>query len=93
MSGENFCTSILPEEGYYSEAEYNWLLRPSSEWEVRGSGAWLDVGGPGVDGISFTLRRREEGIFAYYPIEREFVWKAKDGESLVAGWLAGTIKV
>lgn len=93
MTDENFCTSILPREGYYSEAEYNWLLRPSDKWEIRDEGAWLEVGGPGVDGISFALRRGEEGIFAYYPFDGEFVWKAKDGESLVAGWIAGTIKV
>jgi hypothetical protein len=91
MTTSAFRTAV-PREGYFSETEQNWLLRPAAEWMLRDD-AWLEVGGPGVDGISFVLKKEEDGVFAYYPIERAFVWKAKDGASLISGWIAGTITV
>jgi hypothetical protein len=90
----DFPTDSIRPAGYYSQRDQYWLLRPSDEWKLlEAEDNWLEVGGPGVDGISFVLKRGEQGVFAYYPIEREFVWKARDAESLIAGWLASTISV
>ena len=90
---EGYSIGQIPEAGFYSATEQYWLLRPSAEWKLHEEGCWLEVGGPGVDGISFALKKAEEGVFAYYPIDREFVWKAKDGASLISGWLDGSITV
>ena len=88
-----FSTIGICEDGYYSTAEHHWLIRPQDEWETRNAGQWLEIGGSGVDGISWALRRDEEGVFAHYPIEDRFEWKAKDVESLIAGWFSGQITV
>jgi hypothetical protein len=82
----------FPVTGYLSEAAQYWVLRPVAEWVLHEEGGWLDVGGPGVDGISWALRSGEAGVFAYYPIDAEFVWKAADAASLVSGWEGGEIK-
>ena len=88
-----FQTRGIPEEGFFSAGEQNWLLRPRAEWKLHEKDGWLEVGGAGVDGISFALKKDTDGVFAYYPIDRVFVWKAKDGASLVSGWLNGSITV
>jgi hypothetical protein len=90
---EGFAVHLIPEGGFYSTTEQNWLLRPSADWKLHEEGSWLEVGGPGVDGISFALRKECGGVFAYYPLGREFVWKAKDGASLISGWVDGSITV
>jgi hypothetical protein len=90
---EGFATAGIRDGGYYSESEHSWLVRPREEWEVHDGGSWLGIGGPGVDGISWALRKGEEGVFAHYPIEKRFEWKAKDVESLIAGWIQGQITV
>lgn len=88
-----FSISGFPEAGFYSAKDQYWLIRPKVDWKLRDEGIWLEVGGPGVDGISFALKKEEEGVFAYYPVDREFAWKAKDGASLISGWLEGSITV
>ncbi len=90
----DFSTTGVPEAGYYSESTQYWLIRPKAEWELHEEdGGWLAIGGPGTDGISWALKKDQEGIFAFYPIEGEFVWKAKDVTSLVSGWNDGRIFV
>jgi len=89
----DFQKHTVPTEGYFSIAEQNWLLRPREEWVLRDGGLWLEVGSAGVDGIAFALRKGMSGIFAFYPIDNEFVWKADDGSALIAGWLSGSITV
>ena len=88
-----YATDTLPQEGFFSPAEQNWLLRPMSEWVLHEEEGWLEVGSAGVDGISFAVRKSTRGIFAFYPIDRAFEWKAPDGPSLISGWLEGRITV
>ena len=90
---EGFDVTGVPADGYYSPTEQYWLVRPKDDWAVRDNGRWLEIGGPGVDGISWALKRGENGVFAYYPIENLFLWKAKDVESLLVGWRDGDITV
>jgi len=88
-----YAVARFPVGGYFSQATQYWVLRPVTEWALHEEDGWLDVGGPGVDGISWALKRGEDGIFAYYPISADFVWKAADAASLVSGWEAGHIKL
>jgi hypothetical protein len=89
----DFQVGSFPACGYHCDLAQQWMVRPVSEWELHEEDGWLDVGGPGVDGISWALRRGEDGVFAYYPIEREFVWKAADGASLLSAWQHGTLSI
>lgn len=81
----------VPEDGFDSE-EY-WFIRKSSDWVLSDDGSWLDIGGPGVDGICWALVRGRRGVFAYYPMEETFLWKAEDVPALIRGWVAGEIFV
>jgi hypothetical protein len=87
----DFAVETFPASGYYSELDQFWILRPVLEWVLHEEEAWLDVGGPGCDGIAWALRRGQDGVFAYYPIGGEFVWKAVDAPSLIWGWQDGKI--
>jgi hypothetical protein len=88
-----FAVETFPASGHYSQTSQFWILRPVAEWDLHEDDGRLDVGGPGCDGISWALRRGEAGVFAYYPIDAEFLWKAADAASLVSGWEGGEIKV
>jgi hypothetical protein len=89
----DFGVETFPASGHYSESSQFWTLRPVAEWDLHEEDGWLAVGGTGADGILWTLRRGEVGVFAYYPIDREFIWKASDAGSLISGWEGGEIKV
>lgn len=88
-----YSVESLPKDGYYCELSRYWVLRPVTEWELHDAEGWLAVGGPGVDGIAWAVKKNETGLFAFYPIEREFVYVAKDGPALVSNWNSGTIAV
>lgn len=82
-----------PKEGFYSESEYYWTIRQETEWEYDPNREWLCLGGPGVDGIEFGIRRGFAGVFAYYPIEDRYELKAESVPDLIEGWCEGRIKV
>ena len=82
-----------PPEGCYSPSGQHWTIVPRTEYNYDAERGWLRIGGPGVDRIEFGLLRGREGVFAYYPIEGEYVLKAASATELIAGWLGGTIKV
>ena len=78
-------------EGYFSEMERNWVIYPLADRQIRGK--WIEIGSAGVDGITFGVHNDEEGVYAYYPIERKFIRKADDIFSLIDGWRSGKITV
>lgn len=82
-----------PPEGWYSETEEYWILRPRSEYAYDAERGWLCVGGPGTDGIEFGLLQGRPGVFAYYPISGEYVQKAASFTELTRGWQSGVITV
>lgn len=82
-----------PIEGYYSETDQYWIIRPKPEWAFDPERNWLCIGGPGVDGIEFGYLKNKSGVFAYYPIDDEFVFLAKTSSELVSGWIRGKINV
>ena len=81
---------------FYAEGRYdnfNQIGYIYSRDGIRESddGGRLYIGRPGVDGIEFLYRRGSPSIWAYYPIDGEFVWKADDIESFEQAWKAGSI--
>ena len=79
--------------GVWSESEQLRLILAASEIIERPDLEFLVVGRPGVDGIEFGYRKGYDGIWAYYPIGREFSRVSPSVSILVEGWLAGNIKV
>ena len=82
-----------PPEGCYSPTEQYWTVRPRAEYEYDPERGWLCIGGPGVDGIEFGILHGRKGVFAYYPITHEYVFKAQSATELFTRWLSGEIKV
>lgn len=86
-----FDVTTLPEHGYFSERDQYWILAPVLEWSLRGD--WLAVGGPGVDGIEWAVRRGQPGLFAFYPIDQEFVAVAESAHDLITRWTSGALRL
>ena len=82
-----------PVEGFYSELEQYWTIRPQAEWVYHPDRQWLCLGGPGVDGIEFGVQKGVAGVFAYYPLEGDCLLKADSVPELIRGWCEGTITV
>ena len=80
-----------PPEGYYSDYIQYWVIRPQAEWEYDAEREWLCLGGPGVDGLEFGIRKGQAGVFAYYPIDDDYVQKAPSVPELIRGLLDGSI--
>ena len=89
---EGFDVTGVPENGVQDSVGY-WLIHPKNGWTVHDNGTWLEIGGATADGISWALKRDEPGVFAHYPYEDVFLWKARDVESLISGWRDGQIFV
>jgi hypothetical protein len=79
--------------GVWSESEQLHLIVEADEVLERPGLDFLVIGRPGVDGIEFGYRKRHDGIWAYYPISREFSHIASSINTLVEGWFAGSIKI
>ena len=80
-------------EGCWDEESQTMLLVPVSDIKEHSDKAFLEVGRAGVDGFIFGYRAHLPGVWAYYPIDEEFVLKADSLAELVSGWLAGDITV
>lgn len=88
---DDYFASPWAERGYWDEASQLLVVLPASDLEVRSAIDFLVVGRPGVDGIEFGYRRATAGVWAYYPIGREFVQVADTTRDLVERWKAGRI--
>jgi hypothetical protein len=89
----DYFASEWSRSGYWDEAAQLWLLVPADEAEIRGELQFLVIGRPGVDGIEFGYRRGLSGIWAFYPVDREFVFLTPTIDDLLTGWNSGAITV
>ena len=78
--------------GYYDKLSHLQLILPLSEASI-GEGGQLVIGYAGTDGIEFCYREHHHGVWAYYPIDKEFVLKANSLVELVKGYLNSSILV
>lgn len=81
------------EEGYFDvESQCNYVLaRPDRH--VDESRDVFVFGRAGVDGIEFVLKPHDKAVYAYMPIDDEFVLLAPDFDSFIAAWRGGSIKL
>ena len=80
-------------DGRYDEGNQYWFIRPRDEVYVDLELGALVIGGPGVDKIPFCFRRGHAGVWAFYPIDEEWVLVAPTLAELERGWMAGDISV
>lgn len=90
---EDYFSSVLAQQGYWDEAVQYWHVWSSDRVYERADLPLLVIGGPGVDGIDWGYRAGHTGLWAYFPINGEFVWLATTAEALLKGWQSGTITV
>jgi hypothetical protein len=79
--------------GYRDEASQTMVVTPLPEAYEVGEAEFLAVGRSGCGGIDFGYRKGKAGLWAYYPIEREFKYMAVTVARLVDGWCSGRLSV
>jgi hypothetical protein len=79
--------------GVWDESSQLWVIVAADEIVERPELEFLVIGRPGCDGIEFGYRKGHDGLWAYYPIGREFTSVAPSISTLVEGWRAGSITV
>lgn len=85
--------SPLARNGYWDEPGQYWYVWPTERVYEDTELQFLVIGSPGVDGIDWGYRRGHQGLWAWFPIDAEFVALAPTTEALLQGWLSGAIKV
>ncbi len=81
------------ERGHFDEESQTLVIAPLTEtYEVKEVG-FLAVGRSGWDGIDFGYRVGFTGLWAYYPIEREFKFISSTVAELVEDWCSGKLSV
>ena len=79
--------------GHFDERGQWWVIVPLREGREDPDAAFLAVGGAGVDGIGFGYRRGMAGVWAFYPIGREWKLMAASLAELVEGYCSGSLRV
>jgi hypothetical protein len=90
---DDYFASEWAERGCWDEPAQLMLISPAHEVAERPDLSLLVVGRPGVDGILFGYRAGHPGLWAYYPIDREFVLMAPSLADLVEGWRSRKLTV
>ena len=81
------------ELGHFDERSQTLVITPLAEiYEDAGIG-FFAVGRSGCDGIDFGYRRGYTGLWAYYPIGREWQYMATSVAQLVEAWCSGRLRV
>ncbi len=80
-------------DGRWDEAGKYGFIYSRQQARISKDGERLYIGRAGVDGIEFVFRRGSPGIWAYYPIDGDYMLKADTMTSFEEGWRAGEITV
>ena len=86
--GENWS-----ERGHFDEASQTLVIAPLEQAYEDAEIEFFAVGRSGWDGIDFGYRKGHSGLWAFYPIGREFRYMAATVADLVAGWCSGRLSV
>jgi hypothetical protein len=81
------------EKGHFDPHSQTPVVAPLSEAYENAEIGFFAVGRSGWGGIDFGYRLGERGLWAYYPITREFKFIAATVAELVDGYLAGKLHV
>lgn len=87
----DYSNSRLATAGYWDESGQCWYIWPAERVCEDTERQFLIIGSAGVDGIDWGYRKGELGVWAWYPIDGEFVMLAPTADALLQGWLSGAI--
>ena len=62
--------------GHFDEPSQLWVITPLAEAYLDATIDFFAVGRSGCDGIDFGYRKGQTGLWAFYPIDREFRFMA-----------------
>lgn len=85
--------SPLAENDYWDESSQHESIWPADRVYEDSDFESLAVGGPGVDGKTWGYRSGHSGLWAWFPIDGEFVALSPTAEALMQGLLSRAIKV
>ncbi|NNE81769.1 MAG: hypothetical protein HKN18_15995 [Silicimonas sp.] len=80
-------------DGRYDDDAQIGFIYSSQEARLSEDGHVFYIGRPDVDGIEFAYRRGHPGIWAWYPIDADWVRVAPDIETLERDWFARKLTV
>jgi hypothetical protein len=89
----DYFASEWSESAFWYEPSQFMVVGRSAEVAELPKVGFLSVGQAGVDGILFGYRVGLPGVWAYYPIRREFELVAPSVAELVRRWVAGEVRV
>ncbi len=80
---------------YYCEDSFIDVVLPLDEWRLDETQEWINIGGPGVDGIEFRIKsdNLSETVYAFYPIENEHIIIADSIDDLILKWKENSIRL
>ena len=81
------------DRGHFDEHSQTLVIAPLSKTYEREDVGFFAVGRSGWDGIDFGYRIGHEGLWAYYPIDRDFKPMAPTVAELVEGYCSGRLRV
>jgi hypothetical protein len=81
------------DRGHFDDYSQLWVIVPLSETYESKEIAFFAVGCSGADCIDFGYRVGHVGLWAYYPIGREFKFMARTIAELVDGYCSGKLHV
>ena len=80
---------------YFCQENIVDIILPANRIEEDGTREWLIIGWPGVDGIQFRVKSNntDQSVFAYYPIECEYIKVANSDIDLIEKWKSGQLEL
>ncbi len=79
--------------GHFDEPSQLWVVTPLAESYLDRTIEFFAIGHSGCGGINSGYRKGQPGLWAFYPIEREFKFMAATVAELAEGYSAGRLSV
>lgn len=90
---EEYFRNGSSERGHFDKPSYTLVVVPFSETYENSEADFFAIGRSGTDGIDFGYRKGHEGLWAFYPIDRDFRYMAATVAELVDGWCSGRLSI
>jgi hypothetical protein len=81
------------ERGHFDEISQALVIVPLDETYEDATAEFFAIGRSGADGIDFGYRKHHCGLWAFYPIEREFKFMAATVQELAENWCSGMLSI
>ena len=79
--------------GHFDDDSQLSVVTPLDDTYEREDVEFFAIGRSGCDGIDFGYRKGQPGLWAYYPIDREFTLVASSVAELIDAWVSGRLLV